>query len=49
MFVNKKFEALVKSKKYDLADIFFIYHKAAYEEYGIDENFWFNTLKKLKI
>ncbi len=49
MFANKKFEALAKSGKYDLADIFFIYHKSAYEKYGITEDFWFKTLKNLKI
>ncbi len=49
MLKNKKLKAYVDEGKYDLSDIFFIYHLPAYEYLGIDENFWFKKLKKLKI
>ena len=49
MLQNKKVDALVKAGKYDLADIFFIYHMPAYLPFGIDEEFWFKQLKPLKI
>jgi len=49
MLGNKKVKNLVDSKKYDLADIFFLYHKSAFEYLGIDENYWFTRLKPLKI
>ncbi len=49
MLKNKTLKWFVDQGKYDLADIFFIYHMPAYEYLGIDENFWFSTLKNLKI
>lgn len=49
MLKNKQLKEMVDSKKYDLADIFFIYHEPAYLEFGIDEKFWFTHLKPLKI
>ncbi len=49
MLENKILKEYVVSGKYDLADIFFLYHMPAYESFGIDENFWFSTLKPLKL
>ncbi len=49
MLENKKLKTFVESGKYDLADIFFLYHLPAYKDYGIDEEFWFKNLKPLKI
>lgn len=49
MLKNKKLKEYVDSGKYDLADIFFLFHKSAYEKFGIDEEYWFNELKRLKI
>lgn len=49
MLKNKKLKNYVDSGKYDLADIFFLFHMPAYEKFGIDENYWFNNLKNLEI
>lgn len=49
MLNNKYLKAYVESGKYDLADIFFLYHMPAFKEYGIDEDFWYNKLKPLQI
>lgn len=48
MLKNKKLKELV-DLGYDLADIFFIFHMPAFCEFGIDENYWKNNLKNLKI
>ena len=47
MLKNKKLKELVDKKVYDLADIFFLFHLPAFENFGIDEKFWFNVLKKV--
>lgn len=49
MLKNKKVKEFVDAKIYDLADIFFLYHMPAFKEYGIDEKYWFEKLKPLKI
>lgn len=49
MLRNKKLQEFVERGKYDLADIFFIYHKPAFESFGIDEDYWCKHLKPLKI
>lgn len=49
MLENKYLKAYVDSGKYDLADIFFLYHMPAFKDYGIDEKFWYDKLKPLKI
>ena len=49
MLKNKYLKAYVDSGKYDLADIFFLYHMPAFKDYGIDEEYWFNNLKHLQI
>lgn len=49
MLENKYLKAYVDSGKYDLADIFFLYHMPAYKEFGIDEKYWFNNLKKIEM
>lgn len=49
MLENKYLKAYVDSGKYDLADIFFLYHLPAFREFGIDENYWYSHLKSLKI
>ena len=48
MLKHKSLKAYVDSGKYDLADIFFLYHSAAFKEFGIDENFWLSMLKNFK-
>ncbi len=48
MLKNNHLKTLVESKKYDLADIFFIYHLPAYKDFGIDEKLWFNVLEPVK-
>jgi len=48
MLKNKKLKEYVDSGKYDLADIFFLFHMPAYERFGIDEKYWFNHLKNIK-
>lgn len=48
MLKNNHLKTLVEGKKYDLADIFFIYHLPAYKDFGIDEKLWFNVLKPIK-
>ena len=42
-------KSYVDSGKYDLADIFFLYHMPAFKDYGIDEEYWYNKLKPLEI
>ena len=49
MLENKRLREYVESEKYDLADIFFLFHMHAFEEYGINEEYWFKTLKNMKI
>ncbi len=49
MLDNKYLKAYVDSGKYDLADIFFLYHMPAFKEFGIDENYWYTKLKTLKL
>ncbi len=49
MLDNKHLKAYVESGKYDLADIFFLYHMAAFKDYGIDEDYWYTRLKPLQI
>lgn len=49
MLENKYLKAYVDSGKYDLADIFFLFHMPAFKDFGIDENFWFTKLKHLNI
>ena len=49
MLKNKQLKEFVDSKKYDLADIFFLYHMHAFAPFGIDENYWFTTLKHLPV
>lgn len=47
MLKNKKLKDFVDKKIYDLADIFFLFHMPAFEKYGINEEFWFKSLKNL--
>lgn len=49
MLKNKKVKEFVDSGKYDLADIFFMYHLPAYKEFGIDEMYWNTKLKPMSI
>ena len=49
MLKNKILKAYVDSGKYDLADIFFLYHCPAFKDYGIDEKYWFEHLKPLSV
>ena len=49
MLHNQKLKAFVESGKYDLADIFFLYHLDSYKSFGIDEKYWFTKLKSLNI
>ena len=49
MLENERLKALIDTGEYDIADIFFMFHLKAYEDFGIDENYWFNYLKDLKI
>jgi len=49
MYKQVRLKEYVDSGKYDLADIFFIFHKPAYEELGITEDYWFKTLKCLDV
>ena len=49
MLDNKYLKAYVESGKYDLADIFFLYHMSAFKDYGIDEEYWYTKLKPLEI
>lgn len=49
MLKNERVKCLVEDGRYDLADIFFLYHMPAFKEYGIDEDYWFTKLKPLKI
>ena len=49
MLENERLKAYIDTGEYDIADIFFLFHLRAYEKYGIDEDYWFNHLKDLKI
>ena len=49
MLKNKLLKSYVDSGKYDLADIFFIFHSHAFEAYGINKEYWFNHLKPLPV
>ena len=49
MLSNKYLKAFVEDGKYDLADIFFIFHSPAFKDYGIDEKFWYEKLKNLDL
>ena len=49
MLKNKKLKEYVESEKYDLADIFFLFHMHAFERYGITEEYWFKVLKPLNV
>lgn len=49
MLRNKLLKEYIDFGKYDVADIFFLFHLPAYEEYGIDEEYWFNKLKNMDI
>lgn len=49
MLRNKLLKEYIDYGKYDVADIFFLFHLPAYEEYGIDEEYWFNKLKNMDI
>ena len=46
---NKYLKMYVDMGKYDLSDIFFLYHMPAYEKFGINEEYWFNTLKNIGV
>lgn len=48
MLKNKYLKSYIDSGKYDLADIFFLYHMPAYEKFGIDQNYWFSHLKNIR-
>ncbi len=49
MLHNQKLKTYVQSGKYDLADIFFLYHMDSYKSFGMDEKYWFTNLKPLNI
>ena len=49
MLENERLKAYIDTGEYDIADIFFLFHLKAYEEFGVDEDYWFNYLKDLKI
>jgi len=49
MLENERLKEYIDTGMYDIADIFFLFHLKAYEEFGIDEDYWFNYLKDLKI
>ena len=49
MLENKYLKMYVDMGKYDLSDIFFLYHMPAYEKFGINEEYWFNTLKNIGV
>ena len=49
MLENEKLKEYIDTGKYDLADIFFLFHIDAYKSFGIDEDYWFNHLKDLSI
>lgn len=49
MLKNKYLKAYVDEGKYDLADMFFMFHMPAYKNFGIDEKFWQEKLKPLNI
>ena len=48
MLKNKRLKEYIDSRKYDLADIFFLWDLDCYEKYGITEEYWFKELKNLK-
>lgn len=49
MLENERLKAYIDTGEYDIADIFFLFHLQAYEEFGINEDYWFSYLKDLKI
>lgn len=49
MLKNKLLREYIEDGSYDLADIFFLFHSPAYEEFGIDEEYWFKRLKHINI
>ena len=49
MLKNKKLKEYMDSGKYDLADIFFLFHMPSFQQFGITEEYWFKTLKHFKI
>lgn len=49
MLRNKLLKEYVDSGLYDVADIFFLFHLPSYEEFGIDEEYWFDKLKYIKV
>ena len=49
MLKNKELKRYVDSGKYDLADIFFMYHMPYFKNFGIDEKYWYTKLKPLNI
>ena len=49
MLENKYLKAYVDDGKYDLADIFFLFHMKAYKDFGIDEQYWFSKLKPMNV
>lgn len=49
MLENERLKAYIDTGEYDIADIFFLFHLKAYEEFGIDKDYWFNYLKDIKI
>ena len=46
--IVKEVQDNIKSGKYDIADIFYLYSKEHCEELGVDEKFWFEVLKSKK-
>ena len=48
MLKNKYLKAYVDEGKYDLADMFFMFHMPAYKSFGINEKFWQEKLKRIK-
>ena len=49
MLENERLKNYIDTGMYDIADIFFLFHMKAYEEFGIDEDYWFNYLKDINI
>ena len=49
MLENEVLKEYIDTGMYDIADIFFLFHLKAYEEFGINEEYWFKYLKDMKI
>lgn len=49
MLENEKLKGYIDTGMYDIADIFFLFHLNAYEQYGINEEYWFKYLKDLRV